>query len=191
MAHTIAASDLTRTAFRRQAFARARPPLPPPGGDLQQLARSFARNLEDRKLSPHTVGTYLTGVKLFGQFLDEQGMPMTVASITGEHIREYLRTLEAAGKSSNTSANRYKGLAAFFKWLVEEGEIRANPLERIKRPTIEQAPPQIISDDDVRALLRTCRGQDFEDRRDTAILRLFFDIGVRRSGLAYLRVQDV
>jgi site-specific recombinase XerC len=191
MVNTIAASELTRTAFRRHAFARASPPLPPEGGDLRQLARSFARYLEDRRLSPNTVCTYLLGVKFLGQFLDERGMPMSVADITGEHVREFLRHLEDSGKSSNTCANRHKGLVAFFKWLVDEGEIRATPLARIKRPAIEQTPPLIISDNDVRKLLGTCRGPDFEDRRDHAILRLFFDIGVRRSGLAYLRVQDI
>jgi len=189
--NTIAASELTRTAFRRLAYARGNPPLPPPGGDLQQLARSFGRNLDDRKLSPNTVSTYLTGVKLFGQFLTERGMPMTVADISGEHVREYLRHLDASGKSSNTCANRHKALVAFFSWLVEEGEIRNSPMARIKRPTIEQTPPLIISDEVVRKLLATCRGADFEDRRDHAIIRLFFDIGIRRSGLAYLRVQDV
>jgi len=189
--NTIAASELTRTAFRRLAFARANPPLPPEGGDLRQLARSFARNLEDRRLTPHTVATYLQGIKGFGEFLDERGMPLLAADITGEHVREYLRHLEASGKSGNTCANRYKGIATFFKWLLEEGEIRADPVARINRPVVEQTPPYIISDDDVRALLRTCRGADFDDRRDTAIIRLFFDIGIRRSGLAYLRVQDV
>ena len=193
MVATIPAAELTRTAFRRLAYASANPPLPPEGGDLRSLARSFARSLEDRDLSPNTVCTYLTGIKGFGQFLLARRMPMTVADITGEHVREYLRSLIDAGQSDNTRANRYKGLAAFFKWLVDEDEIRArdNPLAKIKRPVIQQSPPPILSDADVLALLNTCRGSDFEDRRDQAILRLFFDIGVRRSGLAYLRVQDV
>jgi site-specific recombinase XerD len=186
-------ADLTRAAFRRNAYDISNPPLPPDGGDLRQLARSFGRALENRDLSPNTVSTYMTTVKLFGQFLDEQGMPMDVEHISGEHVREYLRSLDDAGQSSNTRANRHKGLLAFFKWLVEEDEIRArdNPMARIKRPVVQQTPPPIISDDDVRRLLFTCRGSGFEDRRDHAILRLFFDIGVRRSGLAYMRVGDV
>jgi site-specific recombinase XerD len=193
MVATISPAQLNRTAFRRLAYAPGNLPLPPEGGNLRRLARSFGRTLEDRDLSPNTVSTYLTGIKKFGEFLDAHGMPMQVESITGEHIREYLRWLADSGQASNTRANRYKGLAAFFKWLVEEDEIRArdNPMLKIKRPVIQQAPPPILSDDNVSALLAACRGGDFEARRDMAIIRLFFDIGIRRSGLAYLRVQDV
>jgi site-specific recombinase XerD len=136
---------------------------------------------------------YLSSLKLFGQFLDEQHMPMVVANITAEHVREFLRSMRDAGRSDNTRASRYRALAAFFKWLTEEDEIskRDNPITNIKAPKIVDTPPAIISDADVSALLNTCKGSDFMDRRDQAIIRLFFDIGVRRSGLSYLRVQDV
>jgi site-specific recombinase XerD len=43
------------------------------------------------------------------------------------------------------------------------------------------SPPKIT------ALLKTCDGTSFEDRRDTAIFRAFMDNGVRVSGLAGLR----
>jgi hypothetical protein len=42
-----------------------------------------------------------------------------------------------------------------------------------------------------KALLATCDGTDFEDRRDTAILSLFLDSGIRRAEIAGLRVDDV
>jgi len=193
MAAQLTSAQLTRSAFRRNAYIPFSPPLPPEGGNLRNLARSFGRWLEGRDLSPNTISTYLTGIKLFGQFLDTRGMPMEVEHITGEHVREYLRELDDSGKSSNTRANRFKALGAFFKWLVAEDEIRArdNPMLKLSRPVVQQAPPPILSDDAVRALLHVCRGPDFDDRRDLAIMRLFFDIGVRRSGLAYMRVQDV
>jgi integrase/recombinase XerD len=37
------------------------------------------------------------------------------------------------------------------------------------------------------ALLKTCQGATFADRRDTAILRIFIDTRMRVSGLANLR----
>jgi site-specific recombinase XerC len=188
MAPAIAPRELTRTAFRRPVGYF---PLPPEGGDLRQLARSFRRDLEERQLSPNTVNMYLSSIKMFGEFLVEQGMPLQVASLTGEHVREFLHGLTLAGRSDNTRASRHGALVAFFKWLVDEGELTRDPMERIERPTIKDTPPEIVSDADISALLNTCRGNDFMDRRDHAIIRLFFDIGVRRSGLAYLRVQDL
>lgn len=42
----------------------------------------------------------------------------------------------------------------------------------------------MLSDDQLRRLLRSCEGRDFTDRRDAAILRLFIDTGVRVSEAA-------
>jgi site-specific recombinase XerD len=190
MPNAIAARELTRTAFRRVTTYDL--PLPPEGGDLPELARSFDRMLQDQDYSPNTEYVYLTGLKFFGRFLEQRGMPQIAANITAEHIGEFFRDLSARGLSPNTRASRFRALAAFFRWLKDEGEIRDNPMLRLRRPKVEVVPPPIMPDEHVRRLLATCRGGDpFLDRRDEAIIRLFFDIGIRRSGLAYLRVRDV
>jgi len=188
MPTTIAAKDLTRTAFRRKSAYQT--PLPPAGGDLATLAASFARDCRDRDLSPNTEYVYSTGIALFGRFLAAQHMPMVVANITGEHIREWFRGLKLE-QAPNTVASRYRALSAFFKWLLAEGEITANPLVKIERPKVDVTPPDLVTDADIEKLLIVCQGTDFLSRRDTAIIRIFFDVGCRRSELAYLRLADV
>lgn len=185
---SVTTRDLTAKAFRRPEPGLL--PLPPVGGDLHELAASFARDLRDRDASPNTVYTYLTGVTLFGRFLAERNMPMVASNISGEHIREFFRVLRL-DKSPNTVANRFRALAAFFKWLEVEAEITKNPMLKLDRPKVPDAPPELTTDDDVKRLLTVCQGTDFLSRRDTAIVRLFFDVGCRRSELAYLRVHDV
>jgi len=44
--------------------------------------------------------------------------------------------------------------------------------------------------DQIKALLKTCEGKIFEQRRDHAILRLFLDSGMGRAGLATLSLSD-
>ena len=48
-----------------------------------------------------------------------------------------------------------------------------------------------LSDDQLRALLRACRGQDMRDKRDEAILRLMFTTGARAGEVVALQVADV
>ncbi|MGC8635413.1 MAG: tyrosine-type recombinase/integrase, partial [Candidatus Limnocylindrales bacterium] len=52
-------------------------------------------------------------------------------------------------------------------------------------------PPPVLREDELRRLLAACAGPGFDERRDTAILRLFLDTGMRRAELAGLRVADV
>jgi len=48
-----------------------------------------------------------------------------------------------------------------------------------------------MSEDEFLRLLKACQGQDFASRRDTAILRILIDCGIRRGELASLTVADV
>jgi integrase len=64
-------------------------------------------------------------------------------------------------------------------------------MARMKPPSVPEAPVPIVSDADLTKLLKTCSGTSYEQRRDTAILRLFIDGGLRLSELALLRVEDV
>jgi site-specific recombinase XerC len=83
-----------------------------------------------------------------------------------------------------TALNRYRGLQAFFKWAVAEGELNASPMAGMNPPQIPDEPPPVLTDDELRRLLKACEGHDFTDRRDAAILRLFLDTGVRVSEAA-------
>jgi integrase len=48
-----------------------------------------------------------------------------------------------------------------------------------------------VSDGDLRTLLNACRGREFEDRRDTALILLLVDSGLRRAEAEGMKVGDV
>jgi site-specific recombinase XerD len=157
---------------------------------LAALAKSFERSLLAANKSPMTVKSYLDAARLFGEFLIGRGMPTRVEAISREHVEEFLTDQLRRWKPATAQA-RYKGLRAFFGWLLEEGEVAASPMARIKPPQVPEQPPEVLSDEDLRRLLKICEGRDFDSRRDMAILRLLIDTGVRRAELAGLALQDV
>ena len=75
--------------------------------------------------------------------------------------------------------------------MIEEGEIRESPMARMKPPRLPESPPPIFTDDELRRLFKACEGPGFVARRDTAILRLLMDTGVRREELATVTVARV
>ena len=64
-------------------------------------------------------------------------------------------------------------------------------MEGIAVPAVPDTPVPILSDDELAALLRTCEGRGFEQRRDEAIIRFLIECGVRVSELCGLAVADV
>jgi len=159
-------------------------------GDISVLADSFRRSLRAQAKSPRTVGNYGDGVRQFHDYLTRMGMPTAVANIRREHVEAFVTSLLAIHTTS-TAATRYRALQQFFKWCLDEGEIRASPMLHMKPPAISEVSPAVLTTDQLTRLVKACDGKRFVDKRDMAIVRLFIDSGVRLSELANLRVQDV
>jgi site-specific recombinase XerD len=155
--------------------------------EVGALAASFRRSLRAGNLSERTVDTYLASVEQFERFLIERGMPTDVRAIHREHVETFLEDLLAQGKKAATANNRYRGLQAFFRFLVEEGEVESSPMARIRPPKVPEEPPAVLRPDELKALLDACYGRSFEDLRDAAIIRAFVDTGARLSEVADLR----
>src|SRR5204862_114949 len=81
-----------------------------------------------------------------------------------------------------TASNRFRALQVFFGWLAEEGEIKVSPMVNMKPPHVPEEPPQVLTEEQLRRLLRACEGREFEARRDMAIIRMLLDCGMRRYG---------
>jgi site-specific recombinase XerD len=137
-----------------------------------------------------TVRCYTQAVEGLGRFLESKGMPTTLAAITREHVESYIGDLVSRWKPA-TANNRYRALHSYFKWAVEEGEIKVSPMLHMKPPKVPEDPAPVLSDKQLKAILDTCKGNSFDDRRDMAILSVLLDTGLRRAELAGLSVADV
>ena len=151
---------------------------------------SFRRGLRAQNKSPQTLKCYTEAVSQLGHFLESKGMPTTLAGLTREHIESYIGDLVSRFKPA-TANNRYRALHSYFKWAVEEGEIKVSPMAHMRPPRIPEDPAPVLSDKQLKALLNACAGASFDDRRDMAILSVLLDTGLRRAELAGLTLDDV
>lgn len=159
--------------------------------EIAGLLASWRRHMTAQRMSPATLSTYSTSVGQLARFLAEQGMPTSPAAITREHVEAFVSDLLARWKPA-TAHNRYRALASFFRWLVDEGEIRESPMARMKPPRLPEAPPPVLRADELRRLLAVCEAdKSFAGRRDEAILRVFMDTGARRGEVLGLTLDDV
>jgi site-specific recombinase XerD len=158
--------------------------------DIEANAASFARHLRAGNRQPMTIKSYMEAIRQLDAFLAARGMPRNVAGIHREHVESFIEDQVARLKPAS-AANRYRSLQQYFKWLVEEGEIKGNPMAGMDPPSIPEAPPPVLTTDELEKLLRVCEGNAFDQRRDTAIIRLLLDTGIRRAEIAGLQVDDI
>jgi site-specific recombinase XerD len=157
--------------------------------DLSVNIKSFGRHLRAKNLSPRTLKTYNEACALFARFLADQGMPQQVANIRREHVEAFIVSLLERWRPA-TAANRFRSLQQFWRFLEDEGELpNGNPMAKMRPPVVPEQPPPVLQEPELKALLATCeKGQGFNERRDTAILRIFMDTGARLNELAGLRL---
>lgn len=160
-----------------------------PVNDLRTLLPSWQRSLRASNRAPRTVETYTLAVEQLIAFLRDSGMPLEASAITREHVESFIEhVLET--RSDQTARQRFASLQQLFNWLVEEGEIKTSPMARMKPPAVPEKPVRVIPDDDVKKLLKACDGKSFEQLRDTAIIRVLLDTGVRLAEIAGMQLDD-
>jgi site-specific recombinase XerD len=151
---------------------------------------AFVPHLRAANRSPNTIRSYVEAVEKLDAFLESHGMPRLVANIRREHVEAFIND-QLARLRPASAANRYRSVQQFFRWLVDEGEIKESPMARMSPPTLPQQPPPILCEDDINALRKAASGTSFDDRRDRAIIELLYSSGIRRAELVGLGLEDI
>jgi len=152
------------------------------------LIRSFERHLRAENRSERTIATYLIGLRQADAFL--RAHSTTLEAATRADLEAFLADV-LSRRSASTAATYYKPLKLLYAWLLEEEEIPADPMRRMKRPMVPDKPVPIVPADGLKRLFRACAGNTFEGRRDTALIMLLLDTGARRDEMAGLKLADV
>jgi site-specific recombinase XerD len=161
-----------------------------PETTIGDLIGDWRVSLRARSRRPGTIKSYESVARAFADYLDRIGHAGTPAAIRREHVEAYLADLGDRTSPGNV-AKHHRSLQQLFRWLVDDGEIPESPMARMRPPAVLEQPVPVLSVDTLRALLGTCRGNTFENRRDEAIIRLLVDTGMRAGELIGLTVEDV
>jgi site-specific recombinase XerD len=156
---------------------------------LERDVLSFARHCRAGNLSPKTTQTYTESARLLATYLVEQGMPTDLEGIRREHVEAFIVDQLDRYKPA-TAHNRYRGVQAFFKWAVDEGLVAVSPMAKMRPPKLPEQPVEVLTAREMKALLAVVDGdKSFIGRRDSAIIRVLLDTGIRRAEAAGLRWQ--
>lgn len=154
--------------------------------DLEPLLASWLITLRGERKSPATLKAYRAGVTQYLGFCSEQQLPKV---LTKDGVRAFMAYL--ADSEPATARLRLTALKLFARWLAEEEGFNADGVLAVRAPKLDDKAVPDLSADEVRRMLKACKGSDFRDKRDTAMLLLFTETGLRASELLALDVGDV
>lgn len=156
------------------------------------IERFFNYLQYEKRFSPHTLLSYRKDIDQFLHFIQGEPGIRQVQDITHHTVRSWLVELMEQRRSAATVSRKLSSLRTYFKFLLREGIIRANPAVKIQGPKAGKKLPVFIRRQAMDHLLDDLEFEDtFEGVRDKAILETFYQTGMRLSELINLREDDV
>lgn len=156
---------------------------------LAEFLPDWQRHLRAAGRSERTVTIYTGAAQALLRHLRPGTSP---SQVTHRDINRFTESLRTRGLSPSYVNQHYRSLQQWFRWLTEvEQEISESPFARLSPPSVPELLTDILTDDDLIALLAACRGRSFFDRRDTALIRVLLDTGCRRGELLGMKTGDI
>lgn len=174
---------------KRRPARRPRPkpaPTAPRGLEIMEAYDSWLLALNARGRSEGTKDEYRRTLHQFTTWLADRDLPTTVEATTVEHVRRFLAA-ERERTSPGNAHKHFRNLRAFYRWIVKEKHRPDCPVDSDDEPARAKTEFPPLADEEIRAMLKACHGNAFDDLRDDAIMRVLIDIGPRVSGLAGVR----
>ena len=137
-------------------------------------------------MSPNTVASYCHDVEGFLEWVG-----YAPAAVTSADIERYLGKVTAEGLSKRSAARLVSALRSFFTWCVQEGDVQENPCDRVDAPKLGKYLPEVLSVEEVTAILESVDLGTPGGKRDRAILEVLYGCGLRVSEAALLRISHV
>lgn len=135
--------------------------------------------------SVHTVEAYSRDILGYLAFLEETG-----GSLESPNFEAYLARARTQGKKTRSIARAVSAIRTFYKFLLTDGKIRANPLLEIETPKFKAPIPRALSEEEVLQLLKLPADQKLA-LRDATLLELLYAAGLRVSELISLKKSDI
>ncbi|PVY43981.1 tyrosine-type recombinase/integrase [Pontibacter virosus] len=153
----------------------------------------FFKYLEyEKRYSPHTLTSYHTDLGQFAQYLQDTYQITDPAEADHTIIRSWILTLVHKNLEARSVNRKIACLRSYYKFLLGQQRISANPMLRIKAPKVSKKLPAFVPEEPFNSFLDTFTFEDtFEGQRDRLILEFLYGTGMRLAELIGIAHEDV
>ncbi len=146
----------------------------------------------ERHYSEQTLSVYVPALEGFAAFIGRGNQRIDWALVDKEDVREWIATQMDAHLAPATVNKRLSALRSFYKFLMIQQAVNADPTRTLKGPKKEKKLPSFVREKDMDRLLDGIAFADnFEGIRDRLVMLLFYSTGIRLSELVGLNVGSV
>jgi integrase/recombinase XerC len=150
----------------------------------------------ERNVSPNTISAYRDDLESFVTFLCDDYLTISRAlldlrAVDNLTVRAWLAHLARKKLSRSSIARHLSALRTFYKFLMREGRVEANPARSVATPKREKHLPAVMQPAEVALLLEQSSIDTPLGRRDRAFLELMYASGLRISEVVGIDLDDI
>jgi integrase/recombinase XerD len=142
-----------------------------------------------RRMSPNTVSSYAVDLAALAAFAEQQRRP--VETLDRRALEAFARRLMTNGLAPRSVARAIACVRGYFRFLLLEKKIAADPAEDLRAPRAWPALPKYLDLDQVDRLLAQPDVSTPRGMRDKALIELLYATGLRVTELLSLKAADV
>jgi len=139
-----------------------------------------------RQLSPHTLDNYARDLQELQQFAQGRSLH----SLNYFDVRRFTSQMHAQGLSARSIARKLSSWRGYYRWLAQQMDLPANPVDGIKAPKKSKSLPKALGADDAVNLVSHHASEAPLMAANRAMFELLYSSGLRVSELVALDVQD-
>lgn len=164
--------------------------------DLRQFDRAFwIEAFEDylaleSGCSPNTVENYLRDIRRLVAYAVSKQVTEP-AAVTPDLLRDHIYELKDLGLAATSIRRGISAVRTYFRFLIGEGYLRADPSNHIETPKTWRKLPEVLVVSEIEALLAAPNADEPLAWRDRALLEVAYATGVRVSELVGMGVKDI
>ncbi|HEY2381201.1 MAG TPA: tyrosine recombinase XerC [Terriglobia bacterium] len=151
---------------------------------MEDEIEAFVEALRNRAVSEHTLVAYEGDIRSFAAFIETK--KIALEAIDHIAIRDFLGHLYELKLEKSSVARKLACIRTFFRFLVREGRLKANPAELIATPRLPKKLPSYLPEAEAAIVVESPQGTAWIDFRDRAILELLYGSGIRLRELVGL-----
>lgn len=156
--------------------------------NVANLLRAFERYLKlERAYSPNTVDAYLGDLRHLVNYVDAEGK--NLLDVRLDDLQHFAATLHEVGIGPTSQARVLSGVRAFYRFLLLDGYIEADPTELLPSPRLGTHLPEVLTVDEIDRMEQAIDLSRWEGQRNKAIIEVLFSCGLRVSELVNLTLS--
>jgi site-specific recombinase XerD len=139
--------------------------------DIAVAVRGYELDLQEERKSPRTITWYLSKLRYFARFLEDEFQVSDLGDVGPEHIKAFVRQAQAMSEamdgvhhlkegvlSSLTVHGYFVSIKAFLGWAEREEYIESSPATRLRPPKTRQVVIESLTPDKIKAMLKGTLG---------------------------------